>query len=289
MGLSEAAPTLYEAGCRTFFVAQAKEGAALRDILSAVDQAAVIYVMNGYLDGTSGFFQNHTLRPCLGSLEEIDAWTSAGGGPAGLHVDTGFNRLGLPLADLSTLPESFRPSLLMSHLACHEPEHPMNARQLAAFAATRQHFPDVPASLANSAGALIGADYHHDMIRVGIGLYGGSPTKDGTTAGRAVTTLRAPVLQVRTVKPGESIGYGATFIPAAEMRIAALGIGYADGFPRLWGAATRTRISPMSPLATRSARSSAVFQWTCWPWIFPVWTQIFNVATWPRYSAPSSP
>lgn len=244
IGLSQAATTLHDAGCRTFFVAQASEGARLRDILTAHNRDAVIYVMNGFLSGSQAFFQNHKLRPCLGSLDEVNNWIAEGGGAASLHVDTGFNRLGLPQADIHNLPAAFSPALVMSHLACaDEPDHPMNTQQLKAFETAKAHFQGIPASLANSAGALMGANYHHDMLRVGIGLYGGSPNIDVTKSGKVVVSLYAPVLQTRTVQAGETIGYGATFTAETQMRIAVLSIGYADGFPRLMGRGDKDPLS----------------------------------------------
>ncbi|MGC6511695.1 MAG: alanine racemase [Parvibaculales bacterium] len=234
VGLSKAAPALHEAGCRSFFVAQAGEGARLRETLKSEKREAVIYVMNGYLEGAWAFYQTHHLRPCLNSLAEVQLWVSAGGGAAALHVDTGFNRLGLPQADINNLPDDFTPALLMSHLACADtPDHPMNKKQLADFEEKKKYFKDVPASLSNSGGALLGSAFHQDLIRVGIGLYGGSATLDAISANRPVVTLLAPVLQTRTVRSGETIGYGATFTAEKDMQVAILAIGYADGFPRL--------------------------------------------------------
>ncbi len=248
LGIDQIAPALSRAGCKTFFVAQAREGAQLRVILNQQNQAGDIYILNGYISGAADYYAQHILRPCLGSLEEINQWQAQGRtNPAlhatlhpalhpALHIDTGFNRLGLSQNQIDQLPDSFTPSLLMSHLACaDEPDHPMNQQQISMFQTNTEHFATIPACLANSAGTLLGQDYHFDMVRIGIGLYGGAPTKNGKTAGQCVASLQAPVLQLRHVKAGENIGYGATFMANNDMDIAILSIGYADGFPRRLG------------------------------------------------------
>jgi alanine racemase len=122
---------------------------------------------------------------------------------------------------------------MVSHLACaDEAGHPMNAQQLTAFRAIAAQFPGTAASLANSAGHFLGPDYIFDVTRPGICLYGGGPFGQATPHLRAVATLSARVLQVRDVRAGETIGYGATFAAKSDMRIATLGVGYADGLLR---------------------------------------------------------
>ena len=123
----------------------------------------------------------------------------------------------------------------MSHLAVADtPDHPLNRKQLAAFRAVRTLLPDIPASLANSAGILLGHDYHLDLVRPGIALYGGVSV-EGASPTRAVVTVEARILQIRDAKPGETVGYGATETVKRASRIAIVAAGYADGYPRLAG------------------------------------------------------
>lgn len=243
LGLAEIANALLAAGCQTFFVAQAKEGEALR----AVTKTATIYILNGLAMGSAAWFAKHDLRPCLNAVGELAEWVAFCAAekqayPAALHIDTGFNRLGLREADLADIDSDFTPALIMSHLACADmPDHPMNAAQLARFQNALTHFPNAKASLANSAGILLGDAYHFDMVRAGIGLYGGRPDsndKQGQQGQQArahvqpVITLQAPILQIRTIKAGETVGYGADFTAEKNMRIAILAIGYGDGYMR---------------------------------------------------------
>jgi alanine racemase len=238
-GLEKAARALAGAGCTTFFVALPEEGLRLRAELPD----AVIYVLNGLIGGADSYARAD-IRPVLGSWAEIEEWAAfrkAGGTTgAAVHVDTGMNRLGLTLHETldlrrdAQLLSTLAPDLIISHLACADtPDHPMNRRQLALFGEVRAQFPDLPASLANSAGVFLGPDYHFDLVRPGIALYGGVAVQGVTNPMRAVATLEARVLSVRDAEEGETVGYGATQSVKAPARLAVLSVGYADGYPRL--------------------------------------------------------
>ena len=236
LGMAQIAPALAAKNCRHFFVAQAQEGAALRLILADAAPEAEIYVFNSLSEEAEPLFKTHNLRPCLNSVAQAHSALAAGITDYALFFDTGFNRLGLTVSDIGNLPNGLQPQLIMSHLACADnADHPMNQQQLEMFQTIARHFPDVPKCLANSAGVLLGPDYHFDMVRVGIGLYGGSPTSDGLSAGQSVATLTAPILQIREVKKGQTIGYGADYTAQQDTQIAILGLGYADGYPRRLG------------------------------------------------------
>ncbi|MBZ0260784.1 MAG: alanine racemase, partial [Hyphomicrobiales bacterium] len=121
----------------------------------------------------------------------------------------------------------------MSHLACaEEATHPLTLKQRDTFREVRGLLPGVPASLANSSGIFLGKDYAHDLVRPGIAIYGGNPTPQLPNPMQAVALLEGTILQTRTVRAGETVGYGATWQAAKETRIALLGAGYKDGVPR---------------------------------------------------------
>ena len=229
LGAGPVARRLYAEGARAFFVARLGEGEALRAALPQAD--ATIHVLDGALPGTATRLDDARLSPVLSSLDQARAWQ---GPPAALHVDTGMNRLGVSVDDALTLAkEGFRPSLIMSHLGCAEdPDHPRNAEQLARFAPVRDAFPDAPASLAASGGTFLGPDYRFDAVRPGISLYGGGPREVPDPRIEAVVTLTAPVLQLHDLAAGEAVGYGAMFRAPRAMRIAIVGMGYADGIIR---------------------------------------------------------
>jgi len=240
LGVEPVSRALWEAGCRSFFVARPKEGEELRHILPE----ATIYVLDGLFPNQAEFYARLDLRPALISTAEAREWAAFGRVygrklPCALHVDTGINRLGFTMAEFAALcedrftMEGLNVALLMSHLACaDDPGHPMNTRQAEAFRAVRQTLPDAAASLANSSGIFLGGSYTHDLVRPGIALYGGNPLQKVANPMRAVAILEGAVLQLRKIPPGGTVGYGATWEAGRESRVAILGAGYKDGVPR---------------------------------------------------------
>ncbi len=244
LGLEEIAAALAREGCKTFFAATIHEAQRVR----AVAPGAVIYVLDGLLAEAEEHYAGFDLRPVLSSLPEIDDWAAfcARQGrrrPAAIHIDTGMNRLGLPPADLAALTrpdtplQHFEVSLIMSHLYnADDADSPDNRKQLDAFREALKQLPDTGgstrASLANSGGTFLGTDYHFDLVRPGIALYGGRALENEPNPMQSVVRLSARILQVRTVAPGDIVGYGATFEATAPTRIATIACGYADGFLR---------------------------------------------------------
>jgi alanine racemase len=243
IGIEPAVRALAKAGCRTFFVAHPAEGRRAR----AVAPDAAIYVLNGLLGGSEDVYRRHDLRPVLGSAEEIALWSrSRAAGPAAVQVDTGMNRLGLSPEAAAVLlaPESPRPgfavALLMGHfVASEDVSTPLNGRQIAAFQQLRGRLPDLPASLANSSGIFLPQRPHYDLVRPGYALYGGNPTPGERNPMSNVVRLEARIIQCRTVERGETVGYNAQWTAGSRRRLATIGVGYADGFPRAAGGTDR--------------------------------------------------
>lgn len=240
LGIDPLAQALWEAGCRSFFVARPKEGEELRELLPE----ATIYILDGLFAGQAEFYAKLNLCPALISIEEAREWAAFGRVygrrlPCALHVDTGINRLGFSLAEFEALLadrftlEGLNVTLLMSHLACaDEPNHPLNQRQREAFGHVRAKLPGVAASLANSSGVFLGEGFTHELVRPGIALYGGNPTPNVANPMLPVAILEGAVMQLRDVAAGDTVGYGATWTAARQSRIAVLGAGYKDGVPR---------------------------------------------------------
>lgn len=240
LGMAEVAPALWRQGCRTFFVATPGEGRALRKLLPQ----AVIYILAGLMPGTADALRKHNLRPVLNSAEEIKEWASLSAKvgealPCAVHIDSGMNRLGLSAAEVEAVAaardlwSTVKLSLVMSHLACaDEPEHPKSETQRKIFDQLRARLPRALASIANSAGMLLGRAYVYDLVRPGIALYGGKPQSRGQHEFAPVVHLMGRILQVRNVSPGETVGYGATRTLTRPSRVATVAVGYADGFFR---------------------------------------------------------
>jgi alanine racemase len=240
IGVAYAAPALWRAGCRTFFVATVTEAECLRGLLPE----AVIYVFGGLLPSTAETFHAIGVRPVLNSAAEIREWAGycARIGeklPCAVHIDSGMNRLGLSAKEVDTVAQTsdlwsaLALSLVMSHLACaDDATHTKNESQRRLFDSLRAHLPKALTSLANSAGILLGPDFAYDLVRPGIALYGGHPQRRGPNPFRRVVHLKGRILQVRDVRPGETIGYGATRTMKRPSRIATVAVGYADGLFR---------------------------------------------------------
>lgn len=233
LGVEHVAPALKQAGCDTFFVALPQEGMVLRRIAPE----AKIFVIAGVTGvPAASACAEARLIPVLNSTDEISLWADfrkRSGRPCAIHVDTGMNRLGLSVGEAIAFAHRATPILLMSHLACaDERDHPLNEDQLESFQTLRAAFGDMESSLANSAGIFLGADYHFDMTRPGISLYGGAPIIGEKNPMLPVVTAEARILRIREVKAGQTISYGATVTVERDSRIAVAGIGYADGFHR---------------------------------------------------------
>lgn len=240
LGAAKIVPALARAGCRTFFVATPEEGHAARLLVPE----ARLFALDGLFPGAAPLLLGADVAPVLSSLAEVEDWAREAARvgrplPAALQIDSGLNRLGLPESEVQAL--AAQPALLgaldlrlvMSHLAsADDPADPNNEAQRAAFERRRALLPPAPASLAASDGLMLGPDYHFDLVRPGYALYGGQAFRGGATPVSPVVTVRARVLQVRTLETGSSVGYSATWRARRPTRIAVIAAGYADGIAR---------------------------------------------------------
>jgi alanine racemase len=243
-GIEQVAGALNKAGCETFFVANLAEARRAR----AVASDAAIYVLNGLLPGTAPAYAEANVRPVLGSVAELEEWrvfraASGWRGEAALHFDTGMNRLGFPHEEAaqiaSTLGRDAGIALVMSHFACSEEEHPLNAIQMQRFREVRAALPGIPGSLANSSGIFLGREAHHDLVRPGVALYGANPTPGKPNPMQTVVTLEGRIVQLREVDEGATVGYSATWTAKRATRLAVVSVGYADGFLRAGSASDK--------------------------------------------------
>lgn len=232
LGAKRVAPHLAAIGARQFFVAVAEEGIALRHVLGP---GPAISVFSGHMEGDAEAIRGAHLTPMINCLDQMVRHVEAlPGHPFGLQLDSGMNRLGMEPAEWSALRDialAQNPTLIMSHLACSDaPDHPMNEAQRAVFDDMTNGI-DVPRSLSATGGILLGADYRYDLVRPGVGLYGGLPFIDAAP----VVTLDIPVIQIRPVAVGETVGYGNTWTAKRPSQVATLSAGYADGLIRAMG------------------------------------------------------
>lgn len=238
-GATAVGRALYKAGARFFFVATPDEGVALR---KAVPNA-LIFVLDGLVPRTSADYAAHGLMPVLASMSQLTEWLDfclnrGAAAPAALHFDTGFNRVGFRIKEVELVKREleqsgFEPQMIMSHLACaDQPRHEMTRKQNGLFQGVLNAFPDIPASLANSAGMMASKDYHYHLVRPGIAMYGGRAINGRPNPMASVISMHVPILQIKDARIGETVGYGGAHRLRRDTRLAIMALGYADGYFR---------------------------------------------------------
>jgi alanine racemase len=227
LGAGLVAETLAKAGCRDFFVANWAEAQGLAAL------GVTLSVLHGLRAEDLPAAKAGFARPVLSTPDQIARWRDSGGGVCDVMVDTGMNRLGVSVqAVRDGLLDGLTIETLISHLACADEDVAMNGQQREAFASLRGRTGARRMSLANSAGIGLGADYHFDLTRPGLALYGGLPRPDMAGHLRQVAWPEAQILQRRLVPAGETVGYNATWTALADTEVAILNLGYADGYRR---------------------------------------------------------
>lgn len=232
LGAGRVARALARAGCARFFVAVAEEGAVLREALGPDPE---ILVFSGHMPGDTDMINDLRLTPLLNSIEQMTRHFEAlPGHPFGVQMDSGMNRLGIEEIEWEAAKPIVMgqgPVLMLSHLACSdEPDSPMNPAQLEAFRRMTDGL-DVPRSLAATGGILLGPEYHLELTRPGVGIYGGLPFSEA----QPVVRLSLPVIQTRELATGECVGYGCTWTSDEPAIIATVSGGYGDGLIRAMG------------------------------------------------------
>ncbi|MGB1933039.1 MAG: alanine racemase [Candidatus Puniceispirillaceae bacterium] len=246
LGMTAISKALYQAGCRMFFTAQLAEAVTLRSALTRQGyDGANITVLEGFDQPDLPDYSAHQLTPVINHSQQAEMLASyqrqtQAALPAILHIDTGMNRLGYGkdtrslLADKDSGLQEIELQLVMSHLACSDdPSDDYNRYQLEQFTQLIQPFAHIPKSLCNSGGIFLPSDYHFQLTRPGIALYGSMPdpaTPDSPL--RPVLSWQADIVQIRTLQTGERAGYGGEFIARTPTRLATIAAGYADGYAR---------------------------------------------------------
>ena len=232
LGAAVAVPVLWAAGARDFFVAHWLE---VPDLLGTVPPAS-ISVLHGLLDAADAAYARATgTKPVINSLHQAQLWLAAGGGLCDLMVDSGINRLGLPMDALADeVVARLDVDLLMSHLACADEDVPLNEIQRMRWVQAKAKIRHRRSSLANSAGIALGMAYHGELTRPGLSLYGGIPRAELADVLRQVAFPEAAIMQVRQLQAGDSVGYNSTYTATAAQRVGVVSIGYADGYLRCW-------------------------------------------------------
>ncbi|MBU1565080.1 MAG: alanine racemase [Proteobacteria bacterium] len=245
--MNDVAPALYEVGVKYFFVEELCEGLELRRILPYED--AKIFAMAGLLHGEERYFKNSSIIPCINSLEQLDRWNRFCGenGKASvvIHLDTKMNRLGLLDYEVEILAKKFieftssvQIEFYMSHFYdIKGTDHTNCFKQYDVLNLYLEKLPLFPVSFActDSVILLDNRTFNLNIIRPGIGLVGGAPNALSPISADAKHTFEmyVKISQIKTVKKGESIGYGGAYTVKRDTRLALVHIGYKDGYLRI--------------------------------------------------------
>ena len=249
-GIAEVARALADEAPK-YAVACLEEAEAIRDagLMQPVAMLQGVHAAGDYDRCAARGFE-----PVVHSAHQLDWLAQTGARPTyWVKVNSGMNRLGFHPDELAGVVERLermgaRPGLLgfVTHFACaDDPDSPMTQQQTRCFEAATAPWPEVMRSVGNSAAHFIHDQPLFDWSRPGIMLYGGSPVigRLGPELGlQPVMSLEAPLITTRTVRAGESIGYGAGFVAERDTRMGMVAIGYGDGYPRHAGTGTPAAI-----------------------------------------------
>jgi alanine racemase len=228
LGARQATRLLAEAGCRDFFVSTWAEAEALGQLPEGIE----LCVLHGVGPDDLEAALAGGARPVLNTPGQVARWKEAAPAkPCDVMIDTGMNRLGIRTDELDVL-DALEIHTLHSHLACADEDSAMNAVQRDRFAAVAATVKARRYSLANSAGICLGRDYGFGLVRPGLALCGGVPREEAVGHIAQVAFPEAEVVQRRTIRAGETCGYGATWAAQADTEAAIVNIGYADGYLR---------------------------------------------------------
>ena len=221
--------------CKHFFVVSLEEALLIRK----KKKKTILYVLNGIESHNLQIFKKNNLIPIINSITELKLLVKNNNYKKpikfGLNIETGLNRLGVSINELNSFNTTkLKLTILISHLSsAEERKNNYNIFQNNKFKDSFKYFKNLQyKSLSNSMGILLGKDYHHDLVRPGISLYGGHFNTKMESIIRPVICLKGKVLQIKEINKNEFIGYNQTFKTRKKIKVAIIGIGYADGISR---------------------------------------------------------
>jgi len=216
-----------------FGVAAVAEGVDLRE----AGVRRPILVLSPVLPDEYPTIRAASLRPSLGSMAAIRQWTGSGGGPWHLSIDTGMSRAGMLWTDVCSCADTIAsgaPEGAYTHFHSADLNDGSVEQQLGRYRSSVAALPVRPRYLhaENSPALERGGRSEWDLVRPGVFLYGVGSGEGATISPEPVASLRARVVELRTIDDGECVSYTGAWRASGQRRIATLGIGYADGYRR---------------------------------------------------------
>lgn len=241
-GIKDIASIVYSAGARKFFVVTLDEAILLKKILPNPD----VYVLSGLLKNTESIYITYGIIPVLYTKTQINRWIDYASKiskklPCIIKFDTGMNRMGIRDSEYSIINDPnvekfLNIKYILSHTYCsYMLSSDVNEKQLERIETLKKRLPQFKTSFSNTYSAFLDSKYYSDLFRVGRALYG---VFDGVlnheeypNITKCAFSVYARVMQIKDVKKGETVSYGATYTFEKDTRIATLGIGYSHGLP----------------------------------------------------------
>ena len=230
LGINNLVPAIEKYGINKFFTATLSEAIKVRKC----SPHSEIFTLNGFDFQRSDLYQEFDITPVINNLLEAKKFIELfhQSHKTALQINTGMNRLGLDKTTLLKnidMINSLPLTLILSHLACADDmPNKANKVQRDLFLELCKNLPNTRRSISASHGTLLGSEFHFDMVRPGIGLYGGIKN-DGL---KQVIQIKVPVLQNFVIDKNMQVGYNFTYKAKKPMKVATLAMGYADGLPR---------------------------------------------------------
>ncbi len=229
LGARAVVQKLVAAGCTDFFVANWQEAQEIEDLTAG---QVSVSVLNGVREADMAFAIQSPAKPVINSLEQLARWKTSGRA-CDIMINSGMNRLGINVEELDAgLFADMVIDMVMSHLASADEDGEQNQDQLEQYRAALEIVSGKRTSLANSAGIALGSEYHFDVTRPGLSLYGGIQRPALENIISQVAFPQAEIIQVRSLRAGDKLGYNAQYIAEESHDIGILAMGYADGYLR---------------------------------------------------------
>lgn len=228
LGAVTVTKTLKRLNCHKFFVATASEGKILRKKFPDID----IYVFDGFIEQKT--ILEYHLKPVINTVEQLNEFNQTPNKQGAiLHIDTGMNRLGIPVGDVHKInlsdEQKTKIDYIMTHLSDSETNAMMSEKQTYQLLQIASHLKIKNISIANSGGILLYTNIQKGFLgRAGIALYGGFENINL----RPVVSVIGNILQKKHILTNEPVGYGNTFITQRPTTLFTVAGGYADGIQR---------------------------------------------------------
>ena len=233
-GIQQCSDVLQKNGCNHFYVARLDDAINLR---KKHKKKINIYLLSGTISKEiCGYIKRYEITPIINNLKQLEIFKRfIPNTNFVLHFDTGMNRLGFKIEEINQIKELSilkNVQFLMTHLSSADEQNIKECRfQLNQLKKINKLF-NKPLSIANSSGIFLGKSFHLNYVRPGKSLYGINPFLKKSFGLKGVMSIYAPILQIASIKVGQTVGYSKTFKAKKNIKVATIDFGYSDGYLR---------------------------------------------------------